>query len=81
MPRENTFRTVGDDAVTMTTRRVSGLPVSVDAIKTTADGRLNIMMSSEAMSQEVLEKIQDLLLIQQGQVYVDFEGAQAELPL
>lgn len=81
MSRQTTYRTTSDELVSFTRSRVEQLPVSVDYVKISHDGKLQIALSSEALSNEVLEKIRDLLLIQQGQVFVDFEGQQQELPL
>lgn len=80
MPQGNVYRTDGQQ-VNVTTRRIEGLPAVIDSIKSTADGKLVISMSSATLSEEVLEKVRDLLLIQQSEVFVDFEGAQKELPL
>ena len=81
MPKEQTYRTTSDELVSFTRSRIEQLPANVDYVKVTHDGKLQIALSSEALSNEVLDKIRDLLLIQQGQVFVDFEGAQQELPL
>lgn len=81
MPRETTYRTTGEELLNFTRSRIEALPANVDFVKITHDGKLQISLSSEALSNDVLDKIRDLLLIQQGQVFVDFEGAQQELPL
>ena len=80
MAQGNIYRTDGQP-VSVTTRRIEGLPAVVDSIKSTSDGKLAITLSSATLSEEVLEKVRDLLLIQQSEVFVDFEGAQKELPL
>ena len=80
MAQGNIYRTDGQP-VSVTTRRIEGLPAVVESIKSTSDGKLAITLSSATLSEEVLEKVRDLLLIQQSEVFVDFEGAQKELPL
>ena len=60
---------------------IKGLPVIVDFIKVTRDGKLQISLIGDAIRGEELEKIRDLLLIQQGRVYADFTPEQAELSL
>ncbi len=78
--KEQHYRTVSD-TFQMTSHRIEQLAVQVDSIKSTYDGKLTITLSTETLSNETLEKVRDLLLIQQGQVFADFEGAQQELPL
>ena len=60
---------------------IKGLPVAVDFVKVTRDGKLQISLIGDAIRGEELEKIRDLLLIQQGRVYADFTPEQAELSL
>ena len=60
---------------------IKGLPVVVDFIKVTRDGKLQISLIGDAIRGEELEKIRDLLLIQQGRVYADFTPEQGELSL
>ena len=60
---------------------IKGLPVIVDFIKVTRDGKLQISLIGDAIRGEELEKIRDLLLIQQGRVYADFTPEQGELSL
>ena len=60
---------------------IKGLPVAVDFVKVTRDGKLQISLIGDAIRGEELEKIRDLLLIQQGRVYADFTPEQGELSL
>ncbi len=57
------------------------MPVAVDFVKVTRDGKLQISLIGDAIRGEELEKIRDLLLIQQGRIYVDFTPEQGELSL
>ncbi len=50
-------------------------------VKVTRDGKLQISLIGDAIRGEELEKIRDLLLIQQGRIYVDFTPEQGELSL
>ena len=60
---------------------IKKLPVSIDFVKVTRDGKLQISLIGDAIRGEELEKIRDLLLIQQGRLYADFTPEQGELTL
>lgn len=60
---------------------IKKLPVSIDFVKVTRDGKLQISLIGDAIRGEELEKIRDLLLIQQGRLYADFTPEQGELSL
>jgi hypothetical protein len=56
------------------------LPVRVDFVKLTGEGRLQIALIGEAVRGEDLAKVRDLLAVMQGRVFVDFtpeQGARA----
>ena len=84
---ERVFLTNGGGSETNNTQleqpgaAIKGLPVVVDFIKVSRDGKLQISLIGDAIRGEELEKIRDLLLIQQGRVYADFTPEQGELSL
>lgn len=61
--------------------RIRELAARVKKITTTDEGRLQIVLEGEAVGEAHLEKVRDLLLIQQGEVLVDICGRQGELPV
>jgi len=69
---------VGDRAL----EGIRNLPVQIDHIKVTADGRLEIKLSGVATQDgSELHKIRELLLVIRDQVLVDFRPAQESLPM
>jgi hypothetical protein len=60
---------------------VRALPVRVDFLKITGDGRLQIVLLGETVRGEDLAKVRDLLAVMQGRVFVDFTPEQGSLPL
>ena len=83
---ERTFRTDGGppDATGMFVLeggQVRDLPVSIDYVKLTSEGKLQIALVGEAVRGEDLDKIRDLLLVMTGRLRVDFTPEQGELPL
>ena len=60
---------------------VRALPVRVDFVKITGDGRLQVVLLGEAVRGEDLAKVRDLLAVMQGRVFVDFTPEQGSLPL
>ncbi len=85
--RERIFHTNGGEAPAanegfiMADRRISDLPARVKKISTTDEGKLQIMLEGDVIRSEELAKIQDLFLIQQGRVFVDFTPEQGELDI
>ena len=85
-PGERTFRTDGGppDAsglFVLEGGQVRDLPVSIDYVKLTSEGKLQIALVGEAVRGEELGKIRDLLLVMTGRLRVDFTPEQGELPL
>lgn len=48
------------------TARVDDMTVRVKKITTTDDGKLNVTLESEGMSDEALENVKDMLVLQQA---------------
>jgi hypothetical protein len=48
---------------------------------TSDEGKLQIVIEGEMSDNREIDKIRDLLLIQQGEVTIDIRGVQGELPL
>lgn len=61
--------------------RIENLEVWVNYVKITGEGKLEIKLTAGAVNGEALDKVRDLLLIQQDGVRVDFRPAQPSLPL
>jgi len=53
---------------------VKDLSARLKKMSTTDDGKLQIVLEAEVVQQEVILKIRDLFLIQQGRVKVDFSA-------
>jgi len=84
--QERKFRTdggtdTGDNLFDFPAKSIRDLPVRVKKITTTDEGKLQITMEGEAMDNEDLEKVRDLLMIQQGDALVEIRMRQGELPL
>ncbi len=82
--KERSFRTDGgsDNAVyDFPNRSIRELPARVRKITTTDEGKLQIVLEGEMVKNDDLNKIRDLLLIQQGEVSVDITTRQGELPV
>jgi len=61
---------------------IRSLPVQIDHVKVTADGRLEIKLSGKVSDDgSELHKIRELLLVIRDQVLVDFRPAQESLPM
>ncbi len=58
---------------------VSDLPARVKRIVTTDEGRLQILLESESLSEESIEKTKNLLQLQQDAVFVTVRAAQQDL--
>ena len=83
---ERTFRTDGGPVdehrvFDLAHGRVRDVPVSIDYVKLTSEGKLQIALVGEAVRGEDLDKIRDLLLVMTGRLRVDFTPEQGELPL
>ena len=84
--QERKFRTDGgtdgeSTVYNFPAKSIQDLPVRVRKITTTDEGKLQLTMEGEAMDNEDLEKVRDLLMIQQGDALVDIRMRQGELPL
>ena len=58
---------------------VEDLQARVKRIVTTDDGKLQIVLESEALSEEAIAKTQNLLQLQQDTVFVSVRAAQQDL--
>lgn len=58
---------------------VSDLPARVKRIVTTDEGRLQVLLESESLSEESIEKTKSLLQLQQDAVFVTVRAAQQDL--
>lgn len=81
MPTERTFRTDGGTENTpgfLATIQVAGLVCDVKKITTTNEGKLSMAIEATATDNEALERVRDLISIQQGEVMLTLEGATAD---
>lgn len=80
---ERTFTTGhdNDSAFTTATGKIERLPVQIDFVKVTSDGKLHLSLTGVAIDAEQIEKIQELLAVMSGELLVDFTPTQGELPL
>lgn len=60
---------------------VEGMKGRVKSITTTDEGKLKITVEAQIVHEEDLERIRDLLLVQRGDVMMQFTPAQGELAL
>ena len=77
MTHERTFRTDGGrqlDTSQLSTMRVDGLLCRVKKITCTDEGKLTMAIEATAADDEALERVRDLILIQQGEVMLSLEG-------
>jgi hypothetical protein len=58
---------------------VRELPVRVKKVVTTDEGKLQVVLEAEALSDAAVDKVKGLLSIQQGLVLATFDPAQGEL--
>ena len=58
---------------------VDDLPARVKRIVTTDEGRLQILLESESLTEESIEKTKNLLQLQQDAVFVTVRAAQQDL--
>ena len=80
MQSERTFRTDGgrDAAVSMETIQVSGLTCRVKKITVSDEGKLTMAIDATATDNEAIERVRDLIMIQQGEVMMTLEGLMVE---
>lgn len=80
MHTERTFRTDGgrDSAIGMTTLKVSGLTCRVKKITISDEGKLSMAIDGAVTDDESIDRLRDLLTIQQGEVMLTLEGATPE---
>jgi hypothetical protein len=77
MSHERTFRTEGGrqrDAAPLSIMRVEGLTCRVKKITCTDEGKLTMTIEATAADDDTLERVRDLILIQQGEVSLSLEG-------
>lgn len=58
---------------------VQELPTRVKKVVTTDEGKLQVVLEAESLSDDAVEKVKGLLSIQQGMVLATFEPAQGDL--
>lgn len=58
---------------------VRELPVRVKKVVTTDEGKLQVVLEAEALSDAAVDKVKGLLSIQQGLVLATFDPSQGEL--
>jgi hypothetical protein len=85
MTHERTFRTDGGrdrhaPLAEMETISVSGLICRIKKLTSTDDGKLTMAIEATATDDEALERVRDLILIQQGEVMLSLAGL-AEAPV
>ena len=80
MQSERTFCTDGgrDASVHMETIRISGLTCRVKKITVSDDGKLTMAIDATANDNEAIERVRDLIAIQQGEVTLTLEGVAVE---
>jgi hypothetical protein len=74
-------RETGEPLFTLPHGQVRDLPATIDYVKLTSEGRLQIALLGEAIRGEDLAKVRDLLTVMSGRVRVDFTPEQGELRL
>ncbi|MEA3640242.1 MAG: hypothetical protein VBE63_09895 [Lamprobacter sp.] len=77
MLEERTFRTDGGteaNTAFMSTMQVAGLLCRVKKITCTDEGKLTMAIDATATDNEALERVRDLITIQQGEVMLTIEG-------
>ncbi|WP_200261281.1 hypothetical protein [Halorhodospira neutriphila] len=58
---------------------VDRLPLELKKVVTTSEGKLQIALESDSLSDETVEQVKELLSLQQGLVRVSFAPVQGEL--
>lgn len=79
--QERTFRTDGGTESTpafLSTMQVAGLICDVKKITTTNEGKLSMAIEATATDNEALERVRNLISIQQGEVMLTLEGVSAD---
>lgn len=79
--QERTFRTDGgreSTVASLETIRVSGLTCRIKKITVSDDGKLTMALDGSVIDDEAIERLRDLVMIQQGEVTLSIEGAVAE---
>lgn len=75
--QERTFRTDGGTAAAMETVRVSGLTCRIKKITVSDEGKLTMALDGSVTDDESIDRLRDLVLVQQGEVNLTIEGAGA----
>ena len=84
MAQERTFRTDGgrdrqSPLAPIETIRVSGVICRIKKLTSTDEGKLTLAIEATAVDAEALERVRDLILIQQGEATLSLAGL-AEAP-
>jgi hypothetical protein len=81
MQSERTFRTDGGcdaSSSNLETIQISGLSCRVKKITCTDDGKLTMAIDATATDNEAIERVRDLIMIQQGEAMMTLEGLMVE---
>jgi hypothetical protein len=80
MQSERTFRTDGgrDASANMETIQISGLTCRVKKITVSDEGKLTMAIDATVTDNEAIERVRDLIMIQQGEVMMTLEGVMVE---
>ena len=80
MQSERTFRTDGgrDASVSMETIQISGLNCRVKKITISDEGKLTMAVDATVTDNEAIERVRDLIMIQQGEVMMTLEGVMVQ---
>lgn len=78
--QERTYRTDGghEAASHYSTMRVDSLACRVKKLTCTDEGKLTLAIEATAEDDEALERVRDLILIQQGEVTMTLDGVRGE---
>lgn len=77
--QERTFRTESTpDAAHYSTMRVDALKCRVKKLTCTDEGKLTLAIEATAEDDAALERVRDLILIQQGEVTMTLDGVRGE---
>ena len=77
--QERTFRTdTTSDASHYSTMRVDSLTCRVKKLTCTDEGKLTLAIEATAEDDAALERVRDLILIQQGEVTMTLDGVRGE---
>jgi len=81
---DRTYRTEGgnqDRVINFPATRIREIPATIKRIVTTDEGKIQIVLEGAVTNNEELEKVRDLVMVQQLPVTVDILGRQGEMDL